>query len=764
MTRSSHSWFRSSAARTFALAARDFAAALGLRLGARLKLGRVTQGDDAPRKAAERALKVLNEEQRAILNSEMFGIALIRERRFVWTNPGLDRILGHDIGTLAGQSTRLMYPDEEAYLALGAHAYPIIRCDGTYRGEQALVRRGGAVIWVEMTGTRFDHDPDAALWMFADVTARRNAEAALRKSQSMLARTGAVAGVGGWELDIASGVLHWSEETCRISGAEPDYQPSLDEAIAFYAPEDRQTILRAVEAALAGGPGFDLELRYVRVDGKPIWVRAVGAVEYADGLPQRLVGAFQDISLKVEQLRRIEQLYEVSERQRSELTAFRDHAESEAELASFLLSRLCHVEQLNSIGVSYHWVPAETFSGDVIAVAASSSGDLYAMLADATGHGLAAAIHLIPLTSGFNAMAAKGFNLVTIADHLNRIVKEYSLPDRFVAVTLARWVSRENRLEVVNAGNPGALLLDDSRQILREFKSGSIPLGILERPKFRPVMEVVELLGNEELLLFSDGLVEASDACGKPFGSAGVQAALASAAAGKSTIEAVRGGLALHAAAGPPVDDISVLALRPAEFAGRQALAAGADLTHLDPHPAHRAPAADAMTPQWRIATTFSWMELRKIEVVPVLVELTGTFGLNAAVEAPVFTVLSELFVNALEHGLLRLDSAIKSAHDGFERYLSLREKRLRNLREGEITVVIQHTRHGADCGVLRIEVHDSGDGFDHRAAEPHAGAGAPATEHTIPSGRGLMLLRTLCDSLSFNEQGNSVAVELSYS
>ncbi|MDE3011070.1 MAG: SpoIIE family protein phosphatase [Pseudomonadota bacterium] len=759
--------------RAYALAAGSFAIAMGLRPGVlaigacvrdRLKRGRIADCDHAPAKAAERALKLLNQEQRAILDSEMFGIALIRERHFVWTNPGLDRILGHDTGVLAGQSTRLMYPDEEAYLALGAQAYPIIRCDGTYRGEQALVRRGGAVIWVEMTGTCFNHDPDAALWMFVDVTARRTAEAALRKSQAMLARTGAVAGVGGWELDIASGVLDWSEETCRISGAAPDYQPTLDEAVAFYAPEDRPTIVRAVETALAGGPGFDLELRYVRVDGKPIWVRAVGTVEYADGRPQRLVGAFQDISLKVEQLRRIEHLYEVSERQRVELTAFRDHAESEADLASFLLSRLCHVEQLNSIGVSYHWVPAETFSGDVIAVAASSSGDRYAMLADATGHGLAAAIHLIPLTSGFNAMAAKGFNLVTIADHLNRIVKDYSLPDRFVAVTLARWVSRENRLEVVNAGNPGALLLDGNRQILREFKSGSIPLGILDLPKFKPVMEVVELLGNEELLLFSDGLVEASDACGEPFGSAGVQAALASPAAGMSTIEAVRAGLALHAAAGTPVDDISVLVLRPSEFAGRRALAAAADLSHLDPHSARRAAAADAMTPQWRIATTFSWMELRKIEVVPVLVELTGTFGLNAAVEAPVFTVLSELFVNALEHGLLRLDSAIKSAHDGFERYLSLREKRLRNLREGEITVVIQHTRHGADSGVLRIEVHDSGDGFDHRAAASRAGPGAVAAAQASPSGRGLMLLNALCDSLSFNEQGNSVAVELSYS
>lgn len=731
--------------------------------------GRVTMihgvgRDISERRTLETQLQELNAQQRAILNSELFGIALLRNRHFVWTNPGLDRILGYPAGTLAGQSTRLMYQDQAAYAAFGTLAYAAIRSNGSFRGEQALVRADGEAIWVEMTGARFGQDPDAALWIFSDVTARRNAELALRQSQAMLARTGAVAGVGGWELDLRTQTVQWSEETCRILGAPPGHQPTLEAAIACYLPEDQPVIRHAVEVAAAGGSGFDLELRCVRFDGEVIWVRAVGTFEMAHGAPVRLVGAFQDVTDKVQQLRRIQDLYQVSERQRSELAVFRDHAESEAELASFLLSRLCHVEQLNSLGVSHHWIPAETFSGDVIAVAQSSSGDVYAMLSDATGHGLAAAINLIPLTSAFYAMAAKGFNLLTITDHLNRIIKDYSLPDRFVAVTLTRWVRREGRLEVINSGNPRALLLDRERRILREFKSGSIPLGILERPRFKPMLEAAELAGGEELLMFSDGLIEACDQAGQPFGMEGLTAALADAAPGQFTIDLVRAGLARHAGDIAPADDVSVLILSPSDFAGRGQVEPSFDYIGADEREARRVFSRDAAAPQWRIATTYSWRELQKIEVVPVIVDLARTFGIDARIEARVFTVLSELFVNALEHGLLRLESSMKAEHDGFERYLSLRNKRLRNLREGEISVVLQLTRYSADCGGLHIEVHDSGDGFDHRRCLRSAESGTEGVPSLKPSGRGLALLGALCDSITFNEQGNSVAVELTYS
>ncbi len=135
--------------------------------------------------------------------------------------------------------------------------------------------------------------------------ARKEREDALRRSEDFLARTNALAGVGGWQLDLPSNTVHWSDETCRIHGFAPGHVPELSTAIDFYLPPARPVIVAAVEQAMAGGPGWDLELPLRRVDGREIWVRTAGAVERVDGQVVRLVGAFQDVTDRVTQLRAI---------------------------------------------------------------------------------------------------------------------------------------------------------------------------------------------------------------------------------------------------------------------------------------------------------------------------------------------------------------------------------------------------------------------------------------------------------------------------
>ena len=123
-------------------------------------------------------------------------------------------------------------------------------------------------------------------------------EEALLKSKALLNRTGTLARVGGWELDLVTSKVHWTDETCRIHGVEPGYSPSVAGAIEFYAPEARHAIESAVQEAMAGGAGFDLELPFVRRDGAHLWVHALGSVESENGQPVRLVGAFQDITVR----------------------------------------------------------------------------------------------------------------------------------------------------------------------------------------------------------------------------------------------------------------------------------------------------------------------------------------------------------------------------------------------------------------------------------------------------------------------------------
>ena len=172
-----------------------------------------------------------------------------------------------------------------------------------YGCEVRMRHRSGHWVWVLTIGRVLTRTADGKPeWMFGthlDINARKAQEEQLRKSEELLNATGALAQVGGWELDITTGRITWSAQTCCIHGVEPGYQPQLDEAIHFYAPEARPVIEAAVAQAMAGGSGWDLELPFIQRGGQRIWVRAVGQADFEGGQPVRLKGAFQDITARV---------------------------------------------------------------------------------------------------------------------------------------------------------------------------------------------------------------------------------------------------------------------------------------------------------------------------------------------------------------------------------------------------------------------------------------------------------------------------------
>ncbi len=121
-------------------------------------------------------------------------------------------------------------------------------------------------------------------------------------------RTLEAAGVGGWEMDIATGTLRWSSVTFRIHEVEPPHTPPLSEALDFYPPEARPLVADAVAQAIAHGTPWDLELPFITARGRHIWVRACGRAERDGDRTIKLVGAFEDITARHELAQRAERL------------------------------------------------------------------------------------------------------------------------------------------------------------------------------------------------------------------------------------------------------------------------------------------------------------------------------------------------------------------------------------------------------------------------------------------------------------------------
>lgn len=146
--------------------------------------------------------------------------------------------------------------------------------------------------------------------LHVDINDRKVAEMRLRANEATLERVGRLAGVGGWEVDLDTKATSWSDQTCRIHEVQLGYQPGFGEAINFYAPESRPTIEAAVNKAIADGTPWDLELQLVTAMGRNIWVRSLGGVEYEEGQPRWLTGAFQETTMR----KRAVQAMEISER------------------------------------------------------------------------------------------------------------------------------------------------------------------------------------------------------------------------------------------------------------------------------------------------------------------------------------------------------------------------------------------------------------------------------------------------------------------
>lgn len=152
---------------------------------------------------------------------------------------------------------------------------------------------------------------------------------------------------------------------------------------------------------------------------------------------------------------------------------------------------------------------------------------------------------------------------------------------------------------------------------------------------------------------------------------------------------------------------------------------------------------------QVQFCLNVSGSSMRTIDPVPTLINNIESVTSIKKHQEVIFTVLTELYVNALDHGILNLDSKIKQSPDGFYEYYQTRDKKLQELSDGHISIEISLQLNN-ERKQLCISIEDSGNGFDTSSLSID-------DSNVAYSGRGIKLIRGLCESMSFNEKGNRV-------
>lgn len=446
------------------------------------------------------------------------------------------------------------------------------------------------------------------------------------------------------------------------------------------------------------------------------------------------------LKAKIEALMRTRALYSTQIRQKQELTYHQQRIEEEQRVAKRMFSNIVHTGALEEAHIEFSISPMAIFNGDLLLAARTPSGALHVMLGDFTGHGLSASIGAMPASEIFYGMTAKGFGIGDIVAELNKKLRSILPPGLFLAAAVMEINYATSSLTVWSGGLPDIYLYHPERGVDYRIESAHVPLGILSAEQFDRGVEMREVDTDQYLFMYTDGVIEAENPAGEFFSQERLDtyfdgSSLPMSPNMVSTIQRAMDDFSEGTEQDDDITMIQVACQEPEENAAEGAYA----VEH-----ASKAPA------QWNFSFDMGPEVLRTLDTLPILVQvLMEVQGLYDHRER-LYTVLTELYSNALEHGLLRLDSGMKATPDGFMNYYTERESRLAALEDGSISIRFRHTPDG-NGGRLELEMEDSGPGFDLKKP------GKSLEENTGHSGRGIPLVTSLCESLEYNESGNRV-------
>ena len=251
--------------------------------------------DVTERKEAEERLRASEAELRALFAAMTDLIFEIdREGRYLKVAPTNPSLLYRPPGELLGKTLHEVIPAEEAGMFLD-HIQKSLRLREKVETEYSM-RIVDEEVW--FAGTISPIAEDRVLFVARDITGRKAADEALRKSETMLANAQRIAHLGGWEWDPRTGDLSWSDEVFRIYGFEPqEFVPTFERLLEAVHPQDRGLLNKALDAALHRGEPYDLEHRIVRSDGEERVVhRRAEVVRDEGGEPVKMVGTVHDVT------------------------------------------------------------------------------------------------------------------------------------------------------------------------------------------------------------------------------------------------------------------------------------------------------------------------------------------------------------------------------------------------------------------------------------------------------------------------------------
>lgn len=151
-------------------------------------------------------LRLTLDEQQTIFENATVGILYSNRRTVTRCNKRLANMFGYEPPELLGRSTRVFYPSDEVYEELGRAGSAILAAGQAYSVEAQLPHRDGHLMWIHVSGRQVagaDRTSEDIIWILEDVSEQREAQDALRQTQTALAQAEKLAALGALVVGVA---------------------------------------------------------------------------------------------------------------------------------------------------------------------------------------------------------------------------------------------------------------------------------------------------------------------------------------------------------------------------------------------------------------------------------------------------------------------------------------------------------------------------------------------------------------------------------
>lgn len=452
------------------------------------------------------------------------------------------------------------------------------------------------------------------------------------------------------------------------------------------------------------------------------------------------------LQAKIMAFARMRKLHETVQAQRDEISVHHDHLIHEQEVAKAVFDNIAHPGCIGAENIKCLISPMAVFNGDMVLAARKPSGGMYVLLGDFTGHGLPAAIGAMPASEIFYGMTQKGFFMQEILREINKKLKSILPIGVFCCTCMIDLSFRDGMLEVWTGGLPDLVFYKSKTKSIELIESKNLPLGVLSDERFSSNTEVYKIDPGDRIFLWSDGIHEAMNAEGEMFGPERIAQVFKDTESPDDLFDGLIKSVDKFTDGGAQDDDHTIVEvkmvteeeLKGADFKSQQGAAIAGPL-------------------DWKLTYELQPQTLKAFNPLPLLTHILMEVPGLRPHSGKLYTILSELYSNALEHGILGLDSALKSSPLGFAEYYSARTERLDELKEGFVNVILKHEPM-EDGGVLKVRLEDSGKGFNY--------ADKIDNDHRTEGycGRGIPLIKTMCRRFEYMGSGNVVEVEFDWS